>query len=144
MSANINGYLIEEHCDRECWDHVEFYSAFKKWDDGSFDFISVDSIPNKVYCETTLFKYICELCKNRTLLDIINDHYNFIAKQKDDWLDDSSAFVNLSLSYIEFKNKNYSKALELLNSINNKKYCKRSIMSLIKHLERLISQENEI
>lgn len=127
----IDGYLITEIFDINNPDQVKLF-AEKKWDDGSFDWFHIYDIPNN---DSELFDYIYDLCENRTIEDIINNHYKTIIKNKKDLLEEE--YINSKYSFEAWKNGKYTTAINILNNINKSTYnsFERCKQSLIKHLK---------
>ena len=130
----INGYLITEIFDIDHPDKIKFF-AEREWDDGSFDYFYISNISNKNDLE--IIDYLSDLCENRTIEDIINNHYKAIRRNKKDLLEEE--YNSSKASYEAWKNGKYVTAINILNNINKSTHsgfenCKQS---LIKHLKNL-------
>lgn len=129
----INGYLIEKHYDRESWDSLDYVSARKDFEDGSFDYFKFERVPDN-------YKDTEEYIKSRTDDDILESHFNVIING-DNW--DAENFEKLNHAYEMFSTGNMKEALSTLEAMkpSKSKGLKLWKESLEKHLKRVIVQQ---
>lgn len=134
------GYILNCRDDAMKWNVLEYVSAYKLFEDGSFDYFVVSEIPGKKANISEVIEYVKELCKVRRDKDVLDNHYEMILRSTNPLSPESIDLVRIS--HVLYLNKEYKAAYAILGEVDSSIENRHTwVESLKKHLKRVIGGE---
>lgn len=131
------GYILNCRNDAIKWNVLEYVSAYKLFDDGSFDYFVVSEVPGKEASISDVIEYMKKLCIERRDEDILDNHYEMILKSTNPLSPESVDIVRIS--QIMYLNHEYGAASAILDEVDDSILNRHAwVESLKKHWKRVI------